>query len=186
MISQRSKHGLLLLTFLFLAACAQGGGGAISSTNSYSGSSSGDDLSGGGTTPTVPSNCGAMNTTECQVMDLVNVERAKQGLAALGANSKCIAEAQSHAQDMVANNYFAHDGPNETTSQRFARFGLSGATWGENIAAGYTTASAVMTGWMNSSGHRANILGAGFRSMGVGLATKSDGTKYWVQCFTGY
>lgn len=107
------------------------------------------------------------------------------GLAALGVHSRCVAEAEAHAQDMVVRNFFAHDSPTETTAQRFARFGLAGSYWGENIAGGYPSAGQAMQGWMNSSGHRANILGAQFLSMGVGVAVNSQGTRYWVQCFSG-
>ncbi len=58
-------------------------------------------------------------------------------------------------------------------------------TVGENIAVGYPTAAAVMKGWMNSSGHRKNILNKSFTRIGLGLATSEDGAKYWVQDFGG-
>lgn len=129
--------------------------------------------------------CGKMSEAACKVMVITNEERAKQGLPAIMVNSKCVSEAQFHAQDMATNNYFSHDGQSETTSERFTRYGLSGISWGENIAAGYLNAKEVMEGWMNSPGHRKNILSAYFKSIGVGYAVDAKGSPYWVQCFSG-
>ncbi|UOF02509.1 CAP domain-containing protein [Bdellovibrio reynosensis] len=129
--------------------------------------------------------CGDMNVSACQVLMITNKERAALGLPSLLANSKCINEAQYHAQDMATYGYFSHDGRNETTSERFARFGLSGVSWGENIASGYLTAAEVMVGWMNSPGHKKNIVSTYYKSLGVGYAVDSKGAPYWVQCFTG-
>ena len=129
----------------------------------------------------VPSDsCGGMLALECDVFLAVNQERSLAGVPSLGLNSNCIAEAQSHAQDMALNNYFSHDNPitGETALQRMQRFGVSGG-WGENIAVGQRTAASLMNSWMNSSGHRANILRSNFRSMGVGFYNNR-----WVQCFS--
>jgi uncharacterized protein YkwD len=115
------------------------------------------------------------------------VERSKDGLGSLKVLSKCVEAARFHAQDMVDNNYFAHDGLTETWIQRMERFGLrAGGSVGENIAYGQSSPASVMDAWMNSSGHRANILNSGYRSMGVGVVPDRGGRLMWVQCFSGF
>jgi uncharacterized protein YkwD len=115
---------------------------------------------------------------------LVNVERSKEGLGSLAVNARCVNEAQFHAQDMAINNYYSHDGLTETWAERKKRFGLGSYT-GENIVAARKTPAEAMDAWMNSSGHRANILNGNYKSMGVGVATDSSGKMLWVQCFSG-
>ena len=70
------------------------------------------------------------------------------------------------------------DGSN--AGDRIARAGFSAGTWGENVAAGYATAASVVDGWMNSSGHRANILDPSFTHIGVAVANAAEGTPYWT------
>ncbi len=104
-----------------------------------------------------------LSPEEQQVLDLVNQERAVRGLNVLAADELLASAAHAHSQDMSQNNYFSHtslDG--RSAGQRIAATGYAYNTWGENIAAGYTSAASVMNGWMNSSGHRANILTAAF------------------------
>lgn len=133
--------------------------------------------------PEPPAGCGTMTGAACTVFNNINQERIKAGLAALKPLSNCINMSQSHATDMAVNNFFSHTSPTQGTFQTRARsFGVGG-TYGENIAYGYTTTS-VVTGWMNSSGHRANILHTAYRSTGVGYATNSSGRPYYVQCFS--
>jgi uncharacterized protein YkwD len=84
---------------------------------------------------------------------------------------------------MATYNYFSHTGRDGSTfTTRASRAGYNYAI-GENIAWGYRTPDAVMTAWMNSSGHKANILNCKAKSIGVGLARKADGTPYWTQEF---
>ena len=81
------------------------------------------------------------------------------------------------------NRYFAHNSPTYGTPfQMMKAFGLSYRTAGENIARGYATPQAVVNGWMNSSGHRANILNAGYTQIGVGYVAQGN---YWTQMFIG-
>lgn len=175
MVLKKSWRGFLLLPFLFLMACAQGSGTTTETSNNST--TAADPLVG-------TSGCGTMNSQECAVVDLVNTERAKQGLGSLKPLPACIAEAQAHAADMVTRAFFSHDSPTETSTQRFQRFGVGTGYYGENIALGYASPEAVMSGWMNSADHKANILGVHFSSMGVGVATNSSGVMYWVQCFS--
>jgi uncharacterized protein YkwD len=119
---------------------------------------------------------------EAAVADLVNDARADAGCGALERDSRLDAAARLHAEDMAVNDYFDHtsqDGRGPT--ERAAEQGYEGGV-GENIAAGYPDAESVMQGWMDSEGHRANILNCDYSVLGVGVADR-DGTLYWVQNF---
>jgi len=93
--------------------------------------------------------------------------------------------ARAKSKDMAVNNYFAHQSPTYGSAGDMLRqFGISWRAWGENIAAGQGTPEAVVNAWMNSSGHRANILSSNFSKIGVGYVTSSSGRPYWTQIFT--
>lgn len=113
-----------------------------------------------------------------KVVDLTNQERRANGCPDLAANDKLAYAARVHTNDMARNNYFSHRGSNGSNGgQRISAQGYSWQTWAENIAAGYPSAEATVKGWMNSSGHRANILNCSLRDVGVGY-TASSGSKY--------
>jgi uncharacterized protein YkwD len=120
---------------------------------------------------------------ENEVLSLVNVERAKAGCKPLAYNAKLRTAAYKHSADMAAHNYFSHDSQDGTS---FAtRISNEGYRWGgaaENIAKGQQTPADVMKAWMNSSGHRANILNCGLKDLGVGLAYQGK-TPIWTQDF---
>ena len=123
-----------------------------------------------------------------EVVRLVNVERAKEGLAPLGTYDSLTRAAQIRAPEIVT--LFSHDRPDGTSC--FTAMDQTGAkkgayTWGEHIAAGNATAAATVEQWMNSPGHRANILNAKFTHIGVGYQHSAGSTygHYWVQMFTG-
>lgn len=133
--------------------------------------------------PAAPStaNIGAY---EQQVVDLVNKERAAVGLPALKVNTKLAGVAEKKAEDLRDKNYFAHQSPTYGSPfDMMKQFGISYSTAGENIAKGQKTPSAVMNGWMNSQGHKDNILNSSFTEIGVGYVTDSNGNTYWVQMF---
>ncbi len=139
-------------------------------------------------TPQEPSkpdnNSNPTGSYESQVADLVNKERAAQGLPALKFNTALSRVAEAKAADLRDNNYFAHTSPTYGSPfDMMKSFGISYTAAGENIAKGYRSPAAVMDGWMNSSGHRANILNSNFTEIGVGYVTDSNGTGYWVQMF---
>lgn len=120
------------------------------------------------------------------VLKLVNQERSKQGLKALVLDQKLNQVAQIKAEDMKKNNYFDHNSPTLGSPFDLMRNnGVSYRTAGENIAAGQQSAQAVMESWMNSSGHRANILNGNYTKLGVGFCTGGRYGTYWVQEFTG-
>lgn len=133
---------------------------------------------------------------ELEVIELVNVERARGGVCGSDAfgpsgpvtlNTELRAAARGHATDMGERGYFDHVSPEGTEPwDRTAAAGYrGGGAQGENIAAGYATAAEVMAGWMDSPGHCSNILDASYNELGVGLAmvNGSDYTSYWVQNF---
>ncbi|GAB3222287.1 hypothetical protein GCM10027447_09050 [Glycomyces halotolerans] len=121
-------------------------------------------------------------TREDAIVQLVNDERAEAGCGELRTDGRLDDAARLHAEDMAANDYFAHesrDGRGPT--DRAAEQGYEGGV-GENIAMGYPDPASVMDAWMNSEGHRANILNCGYSVIGVGIAERG-GTIYWVQNF---
>lgn len=135
--------------------------------------------------PSSPPPVGSTSST-ARVVQLVNAARAKAGCRPVTVNSALARAAQAHSADMARNNYFSHtslDG--RTAMQRMRAAGFTGSLMGENIAAGQTTADSVMSAWMKSSGHRANILNCGYRFIGVGHATGGYYGHYWTQDFGG-
>ncbi|MFG2634804.1 CAP domain-containing protein [Streptomyces sp. NPDC048362] len=121
---------------------------------------------------------------EAEVLALVNQERAKVGCSALAANSSLTGLASAFSDDMAARGFFDHTDPDGATPwDRAAKSGITDLG-GENIARGQATAAAVMDAWMNSPGHRANILNCDFKTLGVGVHFGSGG-PWWTQDF-GY
>ncbi|MDN9636488.1 sporulation protein [Clostridioides difficile] len=121
-----------------------------------------------------------------EVVDLVNVERAKAGLNPLTLDSSISNVATKKSQDMIDNNYFSHNSPTYGSPfDMLKKFGVSYKTAGENIAMGQKTPKEVVNAWMNSEGHRKNIMNPNFSKIGVGVAQKSGGSIYWTQIFVG-
>lgn len=124
-----------------------------------------------------------VSSYESEVIRLVNEIRQQNGLRPLAANWELSRVARYKSQDMRDNGYFSHNSPTYGTPfQMLSAFGLSYRTAGENIAKGYASPQAVVNGWMNSSGHRANILNASYTQIGVGYVS---GGNYWTQLFIG-
>ena len=120
------------------------------------------------------------------VLSLVNVERQKQGLSSLTLSNKLTAVANEKARDMAENNYFSHTSPTYGSPfQMLQQYGIRYRTAGENIAAGQRTPEEVMNSWMNSSGHRANILNPAYTEIGIGYFSGGSYGTEWVQLFTG-
>ncbi|MCL2611041.1 MAG: SafA/ExsA family spore coat assembly protein [Defluviitaleaceae bacterium] len=121
---------------------------------------------------------------EQEVVRLVNAERARAGLRPLAENWEVSRVARFKSQDFINRNYFAHDSPiYGTPFQMLRSFGIQFSSAGENIAQGQRTPAAVMSAWMNSPGHRANILNPSFNQIGVGVARDSRGNLFWTQMF---
>lgn len=118
---------------------------------------------------------------EQQVLDLVNQERSKTGLSSLSRREELSNVAMVKAQDMYNNNYFDHNSPTHGSPfDMLKEFGITYNSAGENIAKGQTTPSQVMKDWMNSPGHRANILNNSYTHIGIAYYNNT-----WVQVFTG-
>ncbi len=118
---------------------------------------------------------------EEQVLSLVNAERAKKGLSALTMHEDLRNAARLKSTDMYQNNYFSHTSPTYGSPfEMLKTLGISYQAAAENIAQGYTTPEAVVNGWMNSSGHRANILNSTYTHIGIGYDSNGH---YWTQLF---
>ncbi|NEP02731.1 MAG: CAP domain-containing protein [Symploca sp. SIO2E9] len=121
-----------------------------------------------------------------ELLQLTNAEREKVGSPPLKLNAKLFRAAQRHAEDMAENNFFSHTGFNGSSmSDRLEEVGYSWKRIAENISAGQSSPEDTMERWMNSSGHRGNILNPQLKEIGIGYATnsRSQYRHYWVQVF---
>ena len=161
------------------ASC--GGIGKPSDAGGNTASGSGIEVSTGS------GDCAYLNDFFSELLNLTNEARRKEGLKPLRSSYLLGQSAQKYAEDLATQNFFSHQGKDGSTpSTRMAATGYDFAAAGENIAAGQRTARTVFQGWMNSDGHRKNILAADYTEVGFGLfdATgSSDYGQYWVQNF---
>ncbi len=128
-----------------------------------------------------------LSAQAAEVLRLTNQNRAEHGCTALRVDSRLVTAAQGHANDMVTRHYFDHVSPDGTSAtDRAKAAGYPGGV-GENIAVGYPSAAAVMTGWMASTGHRANILNCSYTVIGIGYNAGTVQARWgpgaWVQVF---
>lgn len=125
-----------------------------------------------------------LNPLESEVIELVNAERKKRGLKPLIASIQVSNVARKKSEDMKVNNYFDHHSPTYGSPfDMLKQFGVSYMAAGENIAAGQRTSQQVMDAWMNSDGHRANILNPSYTHIGVGYVKGGSYGTYWTQMF---
>ncbi|WP_455358191.1 CAP domain-containing protein [Streptomyces sp. SYSU K21746] len=154
---------------------------------------SGTGTSGGGTRPAPGGGSGgsggsgggggSSDGVEGQVVALVNKERAAAGCSPVTSNAKLTRAADNYSDVMAASGVMSHTGPDGSTmTSRVEAAGYVWSTLGENIARGQADAAAVMNSWMNSPGHRANILNCAFKEIGVGVHA-GDGGPWWTQNF---
>ncbi len=123
-----------------------------------------------------------------RVVDLTNEQRIAAGLAPLQLNDALASSAGAYAQDMASRDYFSHYSPEGASpTDRNAAAGYPSFDWGmyvgENLAKGYGSPEAVMQGWMDSEGHKRNVLLPNYIEIGVGVAVAPDGTMYWAEEF---
>ena len=122
---------------------------------------------------------------EAEVLALTNEFRAANGIEPLENDARLNAAAEDWSQTMAEDDFVAHSTPEQVVEQ-----GYSPSTWGENIAYGYETPESVVDGWINSPGHRANMLSSNFQEIGIGYFLLEDDTgdvnynHYWTQVFT--
>ncbi|PGL69792.1 hypothetical protein CN925_14365 [Bacillus sp. AFS055030] len=135
------------------------------------------------TTPSNPSNSASLSAYESKVVDLTNAERTKAGLKPFTVNATLSKTARLKSQDMTDKNYFDHNSPTYGSPfDMMKQFGISYNYAAENIAKGQRTPEEVVTAWMNSAGHRANILNPNLNQIGVGYDSRSNA---WTQQFIG-
>jgi uncharacterized protein YkwD len=135
-----------------------------------------------------PAGGGSANTQERQVLDLTNAARRQNGCGPLSLADSLVKAAERHASDMVRRHYMDHNDPDgKSAFDRMEASGFHGSAMGENIAAGYDTAQRVFAAWMQSDGHRKNILNCNYNKIGIGYdpgQVKPDyGNGSWVQDF---
>lgn len=201
----RAGPALILGALLTLTACGGGGGGG-----SEAGASGGADATVG--VPSPPSSAGGASTggggstlvaldanTSCNLPDFrnsllqqINAARAvarscggtaMPAVAPLAWNNALFSAAARHSTDMATNNYFSHTGlDGRSAAQRIAAEGYAWSWVGENIAAGQSSVSTVMSGWLASAGHCANIMRAEYQDVGVSCVQRSGTTygRYWT------
>ena len=126
----------------------------------------------------------SLSSLEDEVISLVNAERTKRGLQPLAKNWELCRVARYKSQDMATRGYFAHNSPTYGSPfDMMEDFGLRFTAAAENIAYGQRAPSGGMNAWMNSAGHRSNILSGNVSEIGVGVAKRSDGVLFWTQMF---
>lgn len=131
----------------------------------------------------IPQVSQAVRAYEQEVVRLVNAQRAQNGLKPLAENWELSRVARYKSADMASRRYFSHESPTYGSPYQMMRsFGISFRSAGENIAYGQRTPAAVVNAWMNSSGHRANILSSSYTQIGVGY---HEAGTYWTQMFIG-
>ena len=131
------------------------------------------------------SNVSTMTADEQEVFNLINNQRTQNGLSALKSDSEALNVARIKAKDMVDNNYFSHNSPTYGSPfDMLKSFKISYKTAGENIA-GNSSNSGAVNAWMNSSGHRANILNSSYNYTGIGVVSSPKYGKIYVQIFLG-
>ena len=136
----------------------------------------------GGMLPDQPGTDGSQDAFANEVVRLVNEERAKAGLPALTVDRGAASAAQVRAKEIERS--FSHTRPDGSSfNSALTEAGVNFRGAGENIAYGQNSPEKVMEGWMNSSGHRANILNRDFTSIGVAHYQDASGTDYWTQLF---
>ncbi|MFG2617229.1 CAP domain-containing protein [Streptomyces sp. NPDC048507] len=131
--------------------------------------------------PSAPAGSETLSGPRAEVLALVNKERAAVGCPVLTVNAKLTKAAQDHSADMAAHSNMSHTGSDGSDpGARITRAGYEWRTYGENVAYGYASAAQVMEGWMNSPGHKRNILDCSYKEIGIGLAQPG---QYWTQDF---
>jgi uncharacterized protein YkwD len=141
--------------------------------------------SSGSPRPVATPSAEALTSFENEVVRLTNVQRTQHGCPALRTDERLRTAARGHSADMVSERFFSHTGSNGSNfvaREAAAGYPRRGAS-AENIAWGQRTPNDVVTAWMHSPGHRANILNCGSRAVGVGVVYNRGGAPYWTQDF---
>jgi uncharacterized protein YkwD len=124
----------------------------------------------------------ALSSEESQVLEQTNAQRRAAGLSELRVNSQLMDAARRHSSNMAAHNKLDH-GLGGSVGDRARAAGYSFSRCGENIAWNQTSPADVLRSWMNSAGHKANIMNSGFTEIGMAVAVNARGERYWTQIF---
>lgn len=124
----------------------------------------------------------ALSKEEQEIFDLTNKERKAAGLKELTVNEKLFMAARAHSANMAKKDELNHELDCKGPAERLKDHGYAFSSLGENCAAGQRTPAEAVTSWMNSEGHKANILSE-HAEIGIGIAATADGKKYWTQVF---
>ena len=152
-------------------------------TSGGPGSNPGAPPPGGGAPPPGGGGGSCGNAAESAAFNLLNQARAKYGRGAVKCDTAGLKAARAHSQWMCSRSLMSHTGKNGSSAgQRLKAAGASFSSWGENIARGYSSPQSVHNGWMNSSGHRSNMLKSSFTRAAVGMVP-CNGHPYWTQVF---
>ncbi|MDD4600081.1 hypothetical protein SDC9_14744 [bioreactor metagenome] len=174
--SNNDKEIITGIVALGLLAVLASGGDDDSSSNQTSNSNA---------KTSTPVSSGNVKAAESKAVQLLNADRAKYGLPALKVNSALTGLAERYAQDMINRGYFAHNNPEgQTPFDRMQAAGISYKYAGENLAIN-SSVDAAQVAFMNSSGHRENVLSSNFNEVGIGVRTAPNGSLYVVQEFIG-
>ncbi len=179
-----ANHGILAaIAAVGLIAALSGGGSSDSGSSPSKGT--GSDQGSGSNSGSGQSGGTSSTSEEQQALTLLNRDRAANGLPALKANSQLTLLARNYAQDMINRGFFSHYNPEgQSPFDRMKQAGISYKYAGENLAVNTSVASAEVA-FMESSGHRANILSPNFTEVGIGVARNAKGQVYVVQEFIG-
>lgn len=187
-VASHNNKGLiggLIAVGIIAAIASKGGSDKGSSDTSNRQNSTSNNTGSTTTTPTTSTTVSGLTAEEQQALKLLNADRAAKGLSALKANLALTGLAENYAQDMINRGYFSHYNPEgQSPFDRMKNAGISYNYAGENLAIN-TDVTAAETAFMNSSGHRANILNANYTEVGIGVRHDSKGSAYVVQEFIG-
>jgi uncharacterized protein YkwD len=124
-----------------------------------------------------------LSREEKALLALTNAERKKAGQPALRPSERLFQAARAHSANMARQEVLAHTLDGEGPGERIRKAGYRATAWGENCAAGQPTPEEAISSWMNSEGHRKNLLGSQYTEVGLGVAVSSGGTPYYTQVF---
>jgi len=184
--NNKAAYGVIALGLLAMLSGGHGSDAKASSSPAAASASSGSTPStstSSSSSQTSSSSTGNVAADEQKAVSLMNADRRAQGLADLKVDSRLTSLAEKYAKDMVNRNFFSHTNPEgQSPFDRMKQAGISYSAAGENIAINQNVAAAE-TAFMNSSGHRANILNTTYTNVGIGVAYNKDGQAYVVQEF---
>lgn len=185
-----ARSAAVLLGLAAFGGCVFSDPGAAAGGTGLGGNSSGLGSTAGGTTQVSAADdvCvrpAAAEQWQADILALVNQERAAAGLPALARSETLERQAEGYACELAYYDFFDHENPvtGSTLADRAELYGYDYRLLGENLAAGQPTPEQAVSEWMNSPGHRANILNEGFTELGVGVITGGRYGIYWVQEF---